>query len=67
VSILRDDPHIGARELQKMLEREHKYEIAYDIVWRGRESALDEVYGKWLERFELLFRWRAEVMKRECR
>ncbi|CAO2036345.1 unnamed protein product, partial [Urochloa humidicola] len=53
VSILREDPHIGARELQKMLERDHKCQIAYDTVWRGKERALDEVYGKWSESFEL--------------
>jgi hypothetical protein len=63
-SILREDPHIGARELQKRLEREHKCEIAYDTVWRGKERALDEVYGKWSESFELLYRWKAEVEKR---
>jgi hypothetical protein len=56
VSILSDDPHIGAKELQKMLERDHKSEISYDTVWQGKERALDEVYGKWSESFELLFR-----------
>lgn len=64
VSILRDDPNIGAKELQKKLQTDHKCQIAYDTVWRGKESALEEVYGKWEESFELLFRWKAEVMKR---
>ncbi|XP_066333551.1 uncharacterized protein [Miscanthus floridulus] len=64
VSILRDDPNIGAKELQKKLQTDHKVTIAYDIVWRGKDRALAEVYGKWEESFELLFRWKAEVMKR---
>ena len=64
VSILRDDLNIGAKELQKKLQTDHKCQIAYDTVWRGKERALDEVYGKWEESFELLFRWKAEVMKR---
>ena len=45
-SILRAEPNIGARELQKRLETDHKCEIAYDTVWRGKAKALDEVYGK---------------------
>ncbi|XP_066365297.1 uncharacterized protein [Miscanthus floridulus] len=64
MSILRDDPNIGAKELQKKLQTGHKCQIAYDTVWRGKERALDEVYGKWEESFELLFRWKVEVMKR---
>ena len=64
MSILRDDPNIGAKELQKKLQIDHKCQIAYDTVWRGKERALAEVYGKWEESFELLFRWKAEVMKR---
>jgi hypothetical protein len=32
-------------------------------MWRGKERALDEVYGKWSDSFELLFRWKAELMK----
>ena len=40
VSILRDDPNIGAKELQKKLQTDHKCQIAYDTVWRGKERAL---------------------------
>ena len=64
VSILRDDPNIGAKELQKKLRIDHKCQIAYDTVWRDKERALEEVYDKWEESFELLFRSKAEVMKR---
>ena len=42
----------------------HKVTIAYDTVWRGKERALAEVYDKCEESFEILFRWKAEVMKR---
>lgn len=64
VSILRDDPNIGAKRLQNRLQTDHKCEISYDTVWQGKERALEEVYGKWEESVELLFRWKAEVMKR---
>jgi len=46
VSILRDDPNIDAKELQKKLQTDHKVIIAYDTVWRGKERVLAEVYGK---------------------
>jgi hypothetical protein len=64
MSVLRAEPNIGAKELQRRLETNHLYELAYDTVWRGKQRALDEVYGKWSESFELLFRWKAKMMKR---
>jgi hypothetical protein len=63
-SILRIEPNIGAKELQTRLQTTHGCEIPYHNVWRGKAKALEEVYGKWDDNFELLFRWKAEVMKR---
>jgi hypothetical protein len=67
VSILRAEPNIGAMELQKRLETDHSCQIVYDTVWQGKERALNDVYGKWLDSFDLLFRWKAEVMKRSLK
>lgn len=64
VSILRNSPNMGAKELQKKLQEQHKLTITYDTVWRGKEKALAEVYGKWEESFEMLYKWKAEVLKR---
>ena len=64
VSILRDSPSMGAKELQKKVHEEHSVTISYDTVWRGKEKALAEVYRKWEESFEMLYRWKAEVLKR---
>ena len=64
VSIIRVSPNIGAKELQKKLQDKYSVTISYDTVWRGREKALAEVYGKWEESFEMLYRWKAEVLKR---
>jgi hypothetical protein len=47
MSILRDDPNIGAKELQNKLRTDYKCTITYDTVWRDKERALAEVYGKW--------------------
>ena len=64
IPILRVEPNIRATDLKKRLDIDHKCDIAYDTVWRGKEKALDVVYGKWSDSFELLFNWKAEVMKR---
>jgi hypothetical protein len=55
---------MGHKELQDILQGEHKCIIHYDTICRGRQIALRELYGKWEESFQLLFNWRAEVLKR---
>jgi len=45
-SILRVTPDMGAKELQDKLEQQYHVTLFYDTVWRGRELALDKVYGK---------------------
>jgi hypothetical protein len=53
VTILRDNPKMGAKELQDKLQKQYSVTISYDTVWRGKEKALAEVYGKWEDSFEL--------------
>jgi hypothetical protein len=65
VSILRKYPHMGTKELQVRLQDEHKCTIGYDTVWKGKEKALDELYGSWEESFQLLYNWRAEVTNQQ--
>ena len=61
---LRKKTAMGPKELQKTLQDDHKCIIHYDTICRGRQIALRELYGKWEESFQLLFNWRAEVLKR---
>ncbi|WVZ96491.1 hypothetical protein U9M48_042123 [Paspalum notatum var. saurae] len=63
-NILRHKPDMGAKELQDKLQEQYGVTLVYDTVWRGREIALDKVYGKWSDSFQLLYRWKAEVLKR---
>jgi len=55
---------MGCKELQKTLQDEQKCQIHYDTVWKGRQIALKELYGNWEDSFQLLFNWRAEVLKK---
>jgi hypothetical protein len=43
--ILSKKPHMGAKELQSVLQEQHNCTIAYDTVWKGKEKALKELYG----------------------
>ena len=61
---LKKTPNMGPKELQKKLQEKHKCEIHYDTVARGRNIALREIFGSWEESFQMLFSWRAEVLKR---
>ena len=55
---------MGTKELREILQDEHKCQIHYDTVWKGRKIALTELYGNWEDSFQMLFNWRAEVLKR---
>jgi hypothetical protein len=54
---------MGTKELMDKLEDQFRCTIVYDIVWRGRQKAMTEVYGNWEDSFQLLFRWKEEVFK----
>lgn len=34
------------------------------MAWKGREKATKELYGCWEQSFQMLYNWRAEVLKR---
>jgi hypothetical protein len=56
-------PHMGAKELQNILQEQHNCTISYDTVWKGKEKALRELYGTWEDSFKLLFRWREAILE----
>ena len=60
---LRKDPNMDTKELKKQLQDDHKCEIHYDTVWKGRQIAMKELFGSWEESFQMLYNWRAEVLK----
>jgi len=57
-------PNLGAKELQEHLEQKYNVTLSYWVVWKGRQKAMDKIFGKWEESFELLFRFKAEVEMR---
>ncbi|KAL6636741.1 hypothetical protein ACP70R_024313 [Stipagrostis hirtigluma subsp. patula] len=64
VSILTKNPNMSTKEMLKQLQDDYSVTIHYDTVWKGRERALQELYGSWEESFHMLYRWKAEIEKR---
>jgi hypothetical protein len=63
VEFLMEDSTVGAMELQRKLKKKYALEISYDKVFRGKENALDMIFGKWNDNYELLLTYRAELLK----
>ena len=61
---IREEPCVGAKELQRRIKDKYKIQVPYKRVHAGRGLALDKVFGKWQDSFDMLFRWKAEVEKR---
>jgi hypothetical protein len=62
IPILRKKSFMGAKELQTTLQDTYNCQIAYETMWKGKEKALDLLYGTWEDSFQLLFRWKEAVL-----
>ncbi|KAK3144939.1 hypothetical protein QOZ80_4AG0320050 [Eleusine coracana subsp. coracana] len=49
VEWLKEKPTLGAKELQEKIEKKYAIKISYDKVFKGKDKALDMIYGKWDE------------------
>ena len=63
VDLLRDDPEMGPKELQDRLKKKYSIEIPYDRVVRGKMRAMDTIYGKWADSYDLLPTYQAELLR----
>lgn len=61
---IREDPSVGAKELQRRIKDKYHVTVPYKRVHVGKVIALEKVFGKWHESFDVLDRWKAEVQKR---
>ncbi|WVZ80109.1 hypothetical protein U9M48_027612, partial [Paspalum notatum var. saurae] len=62
VGLLKEDPTKGPHELQAFLNRKYSMEIAYDKVFRGKEKALDMLFGAWNDSYDLLPTYKAALL-----
>lgn len=63
VDLLWDDPQIGPKELQDELKKKYYVDIPYDRVFRGKIKALDIIYGKWQDCYDLIPTYQAELLR----
>jgi len=63
VDLLREDPDIKPKELEKRLNKRYSIQIPYDRVFRGKERAMDIIYGKWDDSYNLLPTYKAELLR----
>uniref|UniRef100_A0A0A9FIC4 MULE transposase domain-containing protein n=1 Tax=Arundo donax TaxID=35708 RepID=A0A0A9FIC4_ARUDO len=63
VDWLRDKPTIGPKELQFELQKKFQMELPYHRVFKGKEKALDMVFGKWDDSYALLPTYRVELLR----
>jgi hypothetical protein len=63
VDWLKEKPTKGPKELHADLKKRYSIEIPYDKVLRGKEKALDKIFGKWDDSYDLVPTYRAELLK----
>jgi hypothetical protein len=49
-------------ELQRKLKKKYALEVPCNKVFRGKEKALDMIFGKWGDRYDLLPTYRVELL-----
>jgi len=63
VDLLMEDPKMGPGALRDKLKKKYSVDVPYDRVARGKLRALDMIYGKWDESYELLSTYQAELLR----
>ena len=63
IDLLREDPEMGPAELRDKLKKKYSVDVPYDRVARGKLRALDMIYGKWDDSYDLLPTYQAELLR----
>jgi hypothetical protein len=58
---LKEDGTLGATELQRRLKDAHKIVVPYKRVYKGKNLAMDKIYGPWDKSFDILYRLKAQL------
>jgi hypothetical protein len=63
VEFLIEKPCMGSKELQEKLQKKYHMDVPYGRVFRGKEKALDIIYGNWDDSYDILPTYQAELLK----
>jgi hypothetical protein len=58
---LKKDETLGATKLQRRLKDAHKVVVLYKRVYKGKNLAMDKIYGPWDKSFDNLYRLKAQL------
>ncbi|WVZ90739.1 hypothetical protein U9M48_037012 [Paspalum notatum var. saurae] len=62
VGWLKENPDLGAKDLQEKLQEVYNVEVGYATVWAGRQKAMDKIFQSWEDAFQELYNFRAELL-----
>jgi hypothetical protein len=62
VESLREDPEKGPRDLHSMLQKKYSIDIPFHRVYRSKNRAMDTIYGKWDDSYDMLPTYQAELV-----
>ena len=63
VEFLKEDSTLGPTDLQRKLKNKYALKVPYSKVFRGKEKALEMIFGKCDDSYDLLPTYRAELLK----
>ena len=58
---LKEEPTLAPKDLKKKLKETHKIDVPYRKVVRGKQIAMDKLYGPWDKSFDNLYRFKAQI------
>ena len=58
---LKEDGTLGAIELERRLKDAHTIMVPYKRVYKGKNLAMDKIYGPWGKSFDNLYRLKAQL------
>jgi len=58
---LKEDPNLRIKELTRRLKAEYKVTVPYRRMYKGKNLAMDKLFGHWDKSFENLFRLKAQI------
>lgn len=61
--ILKEKPNARAVDLAAELRARYGLEIPYSTVWKGKQRAMDWIYGSYDSSFDWLYRFKAQIEK----
>ena len=63
INLLWDDSEVGPTELRDKLKNKYSMDVPYDRVARGKLKALDMIYGKCDDSYDLLPTYQVEHLR----